>query len=85
MLTQGYPSKASLKVHDSTHLVVCLQVLLQLGVGQYQDFDVLSLMFGAAAKPGLSKLFCQAELQELMEIERQNQLVLLQTSSENDI
>ncbi|KAK9844515.1 hypothetical protein WJX74_003480 [Apatococcus lobatus] len=59
------------------------QVLLQLGQGHYEEFDVLPTMFGVDAKPGLSALFSQAELQELMEIERRNQLVLLQNRSED--
>ena len=53
-------------------------MLLSLGDGFHEESDVLPVIFGADAKLGLAQMFCQAELRDLTEIERQNQLKQLQ-------
>ena len=53
-------------------------MLLQLGDDQHEESNVLPVIFGAGAKPGLAQMFCQAQLRVLMDLERQKQLILLQ-------
>ena len=74
---------APLLYRNSTDDSLRFQVLMSLGDSRQEEMDVLPVIFGADAKPTLAQKFCQAELRDLAEIQRQIQLIILQQGTMN--